>query len=226
MRCILAAVLAVGLVTVPALAADPKDAAHADKGHAADKAHAADHGHGDDHGKSGGGPSIFPKSFDTNLWTLVVFLTTLYLLGRYAWKPILDGLQKREHDIHEALHAAEKARAEAVALKSELQGERDRAAAQVKEMIEEAKRDAQATVEAMKADAQAAIAADRDRMRRELQTETDQALQKIWTLAADLATAAASKALQNGLQVEQQSRLIDDALKQLQTASSGANGHA
>ena len=46
------------------------------------------------------------------LWMSLAFLAVLFILGKYAWKPILKALKEREGSIHEALNAAEKARKE------------------------------------------------------------------------------------------------------------------
>jgi len=52
-------------------------------------------------------------------WMLVSFLIVLFLLKKYAWKPILSGLKSREESIENALNEAEKARAEMANLKSD-----------------------------------------------------------------------------------------------------------
>lgn len=52
-------------------------------------------------------------------WTLVVFLTVLYILRRFAWRPILQALDQRESAIDQALKAAERTRQEMANLKSE-----------------------------------------------------------------------------------------------------------
>ena len=46
------------------------------------------------------------------LWMSLAFLAVLFILGKYAWKPILKALKEREGSIHEALNTAEKARKE------------------------------------------------------------------------------------------------------------------
>ncbi|MFW5656008.1 MAG: F0F1 ATP synthase subunit B [Bacteroidota bacterium] len=43
-------------------------------------------------------------------WMVIVFGLLLYILGKYAWKPIVDALKQREYSIESALNAAEKAR--------------------------------------------------------------------------------------------------------------------
>jgi F-type H+-transporting ATPase subunit b len=45
-------------------------------------------------------------------WMTLAFLLLLFILGKFAWKPIMKALKERENTIHEALHAADKAREE------------------------------------------------------------------------------------------------------------------
>jgi F-type H+-transporting ATPase subunit b len=49
-------------------------------------------------------------------WMTLSFLLVVWLLGRFAWRPIMRGLREREHSIQEALNAADKAREEMKAL--------------------------------------------------------------------------------------------------------------
>ncbi|MBN1339231.1 MAG: F0F1 ATP synthase subunit B [Bacteroidales bacterium] len=51
-------------------------------------------------------------------WMTIGFLLLLWILGRFAWKPIMKGLKDREETISEALHAADRAREEMSRLKS------------------------------------------------------------------------------------------------------------
>ena len=52
-------------------------------------------------------------------WQLVGFLLLLFLLGKFAWRPILGALNERESSIEDALATAEKAKAEMAQLKNE-----------------------------------------------------------------------------------------------------------
>lgn len=83
-------------------------------------------------------------------WMTLAFGTLLYILGRFAWKPILKSLSEREDSIDDALHQADKARQEMVDMKfsneqllAEAKEERDallRQARVIKEkIIEEAR---------------------------------------------------------------------------------------
>src|SRR4029453_19685850 len=100
---------------------------------------------------------------------VVVFLVLLFVLWKFAWGPMLTGLQKREDSIRAALDEAAKARDEAHAIRVQLQQEMGQAQQKVKGIIDEAKRDAQATAEEMVAKAKADIGQERERLHREIQ---------------------------------------------------------
>ncbi|HQW41212.1 MAG TPA: F0F1 ATP synthase subunit B [Flavobacteriales bacterium] len=55
-------------------------------------------------------------SFGLIFWMTVSFLTVLYILGKFAWKPILAMLGERERTIEDALNEAKKAREEIAAM--------------------------------------------------------------------------------------------------------------
>ena len=53
------------------------------------------------------------------IWQLIGFLALLFLLAKFAWKPILAALEERETSIESALKAAEQAKAEMATLKAD-----------------------------------------------------------------------------------------------------------
>lgn len=55
---------------------------------------------------------LLNPSYGLVVWTLLAFLTILFLLKKFAWKPILKSLKEREESIQTALDSAEKAREE------------------------------------------------------------------------------------------------------------------
>lgn len=57
--------------------------------------------------------------FGTIFWTLLVFSITVFILAKYAWKPVLKALKQRENSIAEALQAAETAKREVSLMQSE-----------------------------------------------------------------------------------------------------------
>jgi F-type H+-transporting ATPase subunit b len=231
-RVLLSAGVLLGLVAASAVLADtPKEPTklEADKAHAAKDGHATD-GHAKDshpkdaHAKDGHDEghqeeSLLSISADLGIWTVVVFVLLMLILRRLAWKPMLEGLQKREQTIQGALDEAQKARDEAQRLRAQLQKEMDNAAETVRGILEEARRDAQHTTEDMINKARQEINTERDRLQREMGIAKDQALQELWNQAANLATLISAKTIRRNLTPDDHRRLIDEALADLKAVS-------
>lgn len=102
------------------------------------------------------------------VWTLLAFLVVLFILKKFAWKPILKGLNERESNIADAIATAERVKNEMAQLKSDnealLQSAREERAAMLKEakdikdkMINDAKEEAKTQAAKIIADANASI---------------------------------------------------------------------
>ena len=131
----------------------------------------------------------------------------------------LAGLQQREHNILSAQELAKKDREEAQRLRDELQKKMDAAAAEVREMFEKARREAQGAADEMTAKAKADIQTERDRLRRELDTAGDQVLQSILNRVGQMVTLVSSKVIRRELTGDDHRRLVDEALKDLGEAN-------
>lgn len=164
--------------------------------------------------------NILALRWDLGIWTLVVFLLLLFILSRLAWKPMLEGLKKREHNILSAVEEAQRARDEAKRAQEQIQLRLDKASEEVREILDEARRDAQHTTDEMIAKARAEIQTERDRLRRELETARDQALQELSEHAAQLATMISAKVIRRTLSPDDHRRLVDEALADLRQAGS------
>jgi F-type H+-transporting ATPase subunit b len=97
------------------------------------------------------------------------------------------------------------------------------AADQVRALIEEARRDAQATADEIIRKAQAEAEASRDRAQREIGLARDEALVEIWSKTADLAVLVAGRVLSRELNQDDHRRLVASAMGEL-PASPTANG--
>jgi len=73
------------------------------------------------------------------LWTLVAFIIVLYILGKYAWKPILKSLDQREKNISDSILSAENVKKEMAALKNENEALLAKAREERSQMMREAK---------------------------------------------------------------------------------------
>jgi len=166
-----------------------------------------------------GGPEIFvPVRIDLGIWTMVVFLILFFVLKKYAFAPMIEGLNKREATIQGALTEAQRTRDEAQRLRDQLKGEIDNAHLKVKDIMDDARKDAERTTQEMIAKARTDIQSERDRLRREIETARDQALHQIWNQTAQLATIVSEKAIRRKLNEEDHRRLVDEALAELHDA--------
>ena len=149
-------------------------------------------------------------------WQTVIFALTLFLLGKFAWKPIMNGLKERENSISDALEAADKAREEMAklnanneALLAEARQEREKimkdAENAAKLIKEEAQETAKNTAEKIMVDAKAQI-----------EQEKNKALTSVKALAADFSLQIAEKVLRNNLKSDaDQKALVDSYIKDL-----------
>ncbi|HZT83639.1 MAG TPA: F0F1 ATP synthase subunit B [Gemmataceae bacterium] len=169
-------------------------------------------------------PNIFEPRLDLTIWTIVVFVLLLLVLGKFAWKPMLRGLQQRELNILSAIQDAERAREEAQRMRAQLQKEMDGAQSKVLEILDEARRSAERLHAEMTAKAKADIQAEKERMQREMETAHDQAMQDLVNRAAELATLISTKAIRRNLSPDDHRRLVDDALADLRAAGNGHPG--
>jgi F-type H+-transporting ATPase subunit b len=157
-------------------------------------------------------------------WTLIVFLGLLFVLGRFAWKPLLRALHDREAHIEHCLLQTEKARNESEQLLAEHRRLMAQADERVRAIIAEAQRDARAAADELLRTAQAEAEAARLRAHREITTARDQALAEIWAQTANLAVTVAGRVLARELTPEEQRRLLDQATRELPAARAGSNG--
>jgi F-type H+-transporting ATPase subunit b len=157
------------------------------------------------------------KRYDLGIYTLIVFGILVFVLGRYAWGPMMAGLDKRESHLRKAHEDAEAARAESQRALADVQARLSKAAEEVRAMLDEARRDAQVVKDQMKADAATEIQAERDRIRREIDMARDQALQQIYQQGVQLAALISTKAVKRELTPADHQRLLDEALVDLRT---------
>lgn len=147
------------------------------------------------------------------VWMLVIFVGLIFLLKKFAWKPILDAVNEREEGIRNALLSAENAKKEMLNLQSsneklvaEARAERDammKEAREIKEkMINDAKSEAQAQGEKMIAQAKAAIESEKNAAMAELKNQVS-------TLSLEIAEKVLRSELSNK---ESQTKLVEKML--------------
>jgi len=151
------------------------------------------------------------------IWTIATFLVLLTLLAKFAWGPLLAALEARQALIRKSLDDALQAKQDLERLNVEAAQIIQRARVDADAIISESRSDGDRLREELKQKARA----DADHIvksaERQIQLETSRALQQIRHEAVDLSVMIATKILKRNLSKEDNERLIDDALKQVET---------
>lgn len=160
---------------------------------------------------------------DLAIYTFVVFLLLLAILGKFAWPPIAKALEEREQNIAGHIAAAEDKHVEAEALLAQHEKKLAGAADEVRELLEEARRDAEHTKGHIIAEARAAAQAEHERGMRDLKVATDTAMKHLAETSANLAVELAGKVVQEKITPQHQARVVREALSKLATSEPSAN---
>jgi F-type H+-transporting ATPase subunit b len=155
------------------------------------------------------------------IWTLIAFLAALFILRKYAWPAITEALDKRQRAIEESIETAERARTDAAALLEEYRSRLREARAQAEEIIARARKAGEVgereAVEVARAKREELL----EQTRRDIEAETRRAIQEIRSEVADLTILATEKVTRKTLDDDDQKRLVEEALGELDFSSLG-----
>ncbi|MBX9790538.1 MAG: F0F1 ATP synthase subunit B [Pirellulales bacterium] len=184
------------------------DAAHEDAAHGE---HDAAHG---EHDGAHAPVNTNPVEADPDLaiYTLIVFVILFFILTKFAWKPIAEALDRREHLIAEQIAAAERSQTEARQLLHNYEQKLAAAQDEVRGILDEARRDAAATGQEIVAKAASEAEAEKNRALREIDTAKVQAVKELAEQSARLAVSLAGKIVSSELDQNRHSQLIHDAM--------------
>jgi F-type H+-transporting ATPase subunit b len=162
-----------------------------------------------------GEPGPFAGGVAQSIAAILAFLILLAALYRFAWGPILEGLQERENKIRQDLEHAERAAQQADETLQEYKQHLAQAEQEARQIVEQSRTDAERVNQQLKQQTQRELQQMRQRADQEIQAAKEQALNDIYDQTATLATQAASRILQRELNEEDQKRLVDESLQEL-----------
>ena len=151
------------------------------------------------------------------LWTILTFLVLVTLLAKFAWRPLLQALDSRQELIRKSLDDAQQAKQELERLQHESAQIIRQARIDAEAVVAQSRSDAARLREEMRQKAKAEADGIVRNAERQIQLETQRALQQIRHEAVDLSVMIASKILQRNLTKEDNEKLIEEALKQVET---------
>ena len=159
---------------------------------------------------------LIQPQFGTIFWTVVTFVILAFLLGKFAWKPLLAAVETRETGIRDAIEGAKRERDEAQRLLEEHRAMLNLARKERADAVEAGRRDA----ERLKAEILEEARKQREQLMKQAQSQIDaglrQARAELKGEAADLAIQAAGKLLGKNLDDQTQRRIVDDYLAELE----------
>jgi F-type H+-transporting ATPase subunit b len=166
-----------------------------------------------------GGSFLVSPDVGLMIWTLVVFGLSMFLLGKLAFPRIAEALDRRQKAIEDSIDAAEHTRAEAEKILSEYRERLAEARGQADDIVARARKTGEAAEHEIIADARAKREELMEQTRRDIEAETRRAIQEIRAEVADLTVLATEKVARKSLTGDDQKRLVEEALSELDFAS-------
>jgi F-type H+-transporting ATPase subunit b len=165
-------------------------------------------------GEGGGG--LLSVNPGLAFWTVLTFLLLLLILKKVAWKPILNALDEREAKIRESLEMAEKAKDEAALMIAEHKQSIQQAEEEAKAIVEQARRYAEQVKEKMLEDSKQQAQKIVGDASLEIERKKNEAFTELKRSVAELSIAIAEKLLRKNLDHQQQSKVVDEYIKEIQ----------
>ena len=166
-------------------------------------------------GEEEGGSFLVSPGLGLMIWTLVLFLFTMYILNKVAFPKIAEALDKRANLIKDNIDASERQRAEADELLAEYRKRLKEAREQADDIVSRSRKSAERAM----ADANESGKARREELvaaaRKDIETETRRSLEQIRREVADLTVLATEKVTRKTLDDDDHRRLVDDALAEV-----------
>jgi F-type H+-transporting ATPase subunit b len=174
-------------------------------------------------GEEEGGSFLVSPGLGLMIWTLILFLFTMWVLSKVAFPKIQEALDKRAKLIAESIEAAERSKKESEELTAEYRARLKEAREQADDIVARARKAA----DTAKSEAANEGKEKREELlaaaRRDIEAETRRSLDRIRKEVADLTVLATEKVTRKTLTAEDQQRLVDEALGEVDFTSLSGN---
>jgi F-type H+-transporting ATPase subunit b len=167
---------------------------------------------------SGGGAdesNIFAGDLGNMIWTLVIFGSALFVLSKFAWGPLLEKMQEREHFIRDSLLKAKEDREAAETHLQEYEARLTEARTEATAIVEEGRRDAEVLRHRIEEEAREEAEQTLERAKREIGIASETAVKQLYDVSGRLATEIASRIVAREIKAEDHERLIQDAIGEI-----------
>lgn len=175
-------------------------------------------------GEEEGGSFLVSPELGLMIWTVVLFLLVMWFLSKTAFPKIGEALEKRANAIRENIEESERQRAEAEQLLAEYRERLKEAREQADDIVARARKASEAAI----AEATEEGRAKREELvaaaRKDIEAETRRSLEQIRKEVADLTVLATEKITRKALSREDQQRLVEEALSEVDFSALAGNG--
>jgi len=155
------------------------------------------------------------------IWTVLAFVVAMIVLRKYAFPAISDALEKRQRLIEDSIDSAQRTKDEAEQLLAEYRERLKEARAQAEDIVLRARKAGEAhereSLEGAKKSREELL----EQTRRDIEAETRRAIQEIRREVADLTVAATERVTRKTLNEDDQRRLVEEALNELDFTALG-----
>jgi F-type H+-transporting ATPase subunit b len=157
------------------------------------------------------------------LWSVITFLILVAVLYKFAFNPLMRLQKARQAEIHQSIVDAENLRDEAQQLLTDYKRQLASARGEADAIVERARKAGEVSKAEILEEARVQAEASLARARQQIERDTNQALQKIREEAADLAVTATAKVARSSLSEQDQLRLIQEAINEIDLSKISEN---
>jgi F-type H+-transporting ATPase subunit b len=166
---------------------------------------------------------LLSPNYGLMVWTLVIFLILLFVLSKFAFKPIIAAVEAREQALEDAINSAKRDREEAALLLAQHRAALDASRGEGQKLIADARAAAERVRAELVEQAHAEQAKMLERARAEIDAERAKAIAELRKEAVDLAIMGAGKVIGQNLDRDASRKLVESFLASVSTSAVSAS---
>ncbi|HET7188231.1 MAG TPA: F0F1 ATP synthase subunit B [Gemmatimonadaceae bacterium] len=166
---------------------------------------------------------LLSPNYGLMVWTLVIFLILLFVLSKFAFKPIIAAVEAREQALEDAINSAKRDREEAALLLAQHRASLDASRGEGQKLIADARAAAERVRTELVEQAHAEQAKMLERARAEIDAERAKAIAELRKEAVDLAIMGAGKVIGQNLDRDANRKLVESFLASVSTSAVSAS---
>jgi F-type H+-transporting ATPase subunit b len=168
-------------------------------------------------------PNLLAPNYGLMFWTLIIFAALLFVLAKFAFKPITAAVEARERALQDAIDAAKRDREEAALLLAQHRAALDASRGEGQKLIADARAAAERVRTELVEQAHAEQARMLERARAEIGAERAKAIAELRREAVDLAIIGAGKVIGQNLDRDANRKLVESFLESVSPAAVSAS---